>query len=332
MSYETNTSGYPSAQPQKQATASGGDNRKVIYAMLIIALIATWGYIWYDKNKSTEQITQLEQKNDALDSTRAALQVEFDAALQRGDSLAESNVQLQGELAEKQAEIERKKAEIRRELSKKDGDLKKAKALIAELRTQTEELLAEVAKLKAENQQLTSANQQLSTEKEQLSTAKKQVEENLAATESEKNRLQDVASTLHASNINITAINIKGSGSEKETNTAKRADALRISFVIDENRIAPSGPKELYVIVYNPEGQVVSTPGTSGNFNTRDDGQKTFTSKVQVNYEQGKITPVSFDWKQESRYATGQYKIEIYHNGYKIGEGYKTLKKGGLFS
>jgi hypothetical protein len=33
----------------------------------------------------------------------------------------------------------------------------------------------------------------------------------------------------------------------------------------------------------------------------------------------------------ESDFQKGDYKIEIYHNGFKIGEGTRTLKKGGLF-
>jgi hypothetical protein len=41
---------------------------------------------------------------------------------------------------------------------------------------------------------------------------------------------------------------------------------------------------------------------------------------------------VSFDWKQGDKYQTGEYRIEIYNNGFKIGEGRKALKKGGLFS
>jgi len=58
-----------------------------------------------------------------------------------------------------------------------------------------------------------------------------------------------------------------------------------------------------------------------------------YTEKVEVTYEQGKRKNVSFDWKQkDANYQVGDYKIQIYHNGFKIGEGIKTLKKGGLFS
>ena len=70
----------------------------------------------------------------------------------------------------------------------------------------------------------------------------------------------------------------------------------------------------------------------SGTFTTRDEGDKTFTSKVPVDFESGKMKNVQFTWKQDEAFQTGTYKIEIYHNGFKIGEQSKELKKGGLFS
>ena len=53
---------------------------------------------------------------------------------------------------------------------------------------------------------------------------------------------------------------------------------------------------------------------------------------VPVEFESGKVKHVQFSWKQDGSFQTGVYKIEIYHNGFKIGEGAKELKKGGLFS
>ena len=147
-----------------------------------------------------------------------------------------------------------------------------------------------------------------------------------------RKEVEDIASTLHASNMSITPINIKGSGKEKETTTAKRVDILRIAFQIDENMVAPSGNKEIYVAVTAPDGRPVTMASGSGTFDTRNQGTKTYTNKVVIPYEQGKRSPVSFDWKQEGPYQLGEYKIEVYHNGFKIGEGKRSLKKGGLFS
>ena len=157
------------------------------------------------------------------------------------------------------------------------------------------------------------------------------MEENLSSTEAARQQVEDVASTLHASNMNITPLHVKGNGKEKETTTAKRVDLLRISFDLDENRIATTGNKEVYVTVTAPDGRPVTMASGSGTFDTREEGTKTYTNRVNIPYEQGKRSSVSFDWKQEAKYQLGQYKIEVYHNGYKIGEGTKTLKKGGLF-
>lgn len=327
MSY----SNYPSAGNTEQPAPK--DNRKLIYGLLITALIGTWAYIIYDKQQSNANIAQLENKFESVDSSKMAVQGEYEKALARMDSLTGSSVQLQGQLADKQKEIERLKANIRSELSKKDADLSKARQMIAELNGKITDLLTQVEQLKAENQQLTVANQNLTVERDTLSAQKKQVEQTLSTTQEEKAHVEDVASTLHASNINITGIDIKHSGKEKSTTTAKRVDVFRISFDLDENRIAPSGTKELFVCVYGPDNKPITIPdNASGTFQTRDEGEKVFTNKVNVEYEQGKPTPVSFDWKPEAgKYQIGTYKVEIYHNGYKIGEGTKDLKKGGLF-
>ncbi|MES2004106.1 MAG: hypothetical protein V4450_06260 [Bacteroidota bacterium] len=311
------------------------DNRKLIYGILVAALIGTWGYIIYDKSKTRETVSLLENRIVNVDSARNAIQQEFAVVSAKADSLTQNNVQLQGDLADKNASIQKLKGNISSILKKKnasDTELAQAKQMIGELNGKVDGLFAEIDKLKGENQQLTSTNQQLSTEKTQLTADKQSLEQNLSATKSEKKQLEDkvdVASTLHASSIGIAAIKVNSSGKEKETTTAKRANLIRIGFSLDENRVAPSGTKDIYVIVTGPDGKAITEGST---FDTREEGNKPFTSKVSVNYEQGKATPVSFDWRQNDKYKEGDYKIEIYNNGFKIGQGVKTLKKGGLFS
>jgi hypothetical protein len=323
---------YPSTEnPQSPPPAK--DNRKIIYGVLIALLLGTWAYIIYDRSKSNEQITQLQTQFSNVDSARNIVQQEYNSALSRMDSLTGTNTQLQGALADKKNEIDKLKANIHSELAKKNGDLNKAHQMIAELNGKINDLLTQIEQLKEQNSQLTVANQGLTNERDTLASQKQVVEQNLATTQQEKAHVEDIGSTLHASNINISAIDLKSSGKEKSTTTAKRADLFRISFDIDENRIAPSGSKDLYVVVTGPDGKPITMPANgSGTFTTREEGDRVFTDKVTLQYEQGKRMPVSFDWKPEAgRYQVGDYKIEVYQNGFKIGEGVKALKKGGLF-
>jgi hypothetical protein len=330
MSYtESTTTGSGSQYPQQK------DNRKLIYGILILALIGTWGYIIYDKSKTKETVTQLQSRVVNIDSARNAIQQDFLAVSAKADSLTQNNIQLHGDLADKNSAIQKLKSNIGGILKKKnasDAELAQAKQMIGELNGKVDGLFAEIDKLKGENQQLTSTNQVLTTEKTQLAADKQGLEQNLAVTKTEKKQLEDkvdVASTLHASAIGIAAIKVNGSGKEKETTTAKRANLIRIGFNLDENRVTPSGTKDIFVVVTGPDGKPISEGST---FNTREGDSKPFTSKVSVNYEQGKVIPVSFDWRQNDKYREGDYRIEIYNNGFKIGEGTKTLKKGGLFS
>ncbi|MDB5191974.1 MAG: hypothetical protein JWQ96_1537 [Segetibacter sp.] len=318
--------------PQKGP--SKRDDRKIIYGVLIVALLATWGYIIYDKSKSNESIEQLQAQYSNVDSARNSIQQEYEDALQRLDSATGNNTELQGALADRSTEINRLKKEIQGITSKRNataGELARARSLINQLNVRIDDMYVEIERLKGENQTLTANNQALTRDKQQLTTEKGQLEENLTSTEEARRQVEDVASTLHASNLSIAPINLKNRGKEKETATAKRVDLLRVSFNLDENRIAPTGNKELYVSVIAPDGRPVTMSSGSGIFDTREEGSKTYTNKVTVPYEQGKRSNVSFDWKQDGRYQLGDYKIQVYHNGYKIGEATRSLKKGGLF-
>ena len=96
--------------------------------------------------------------------------------------------------------------------------------------------------------------------------------------------------------------------------------------------IAKSGPADMYILVTAPDGKVISTTTTGGGtFTTRQEGDKEFTYKTTVPYEQGTRQNVQIPVVQE-KFQTGDYKIQVYHNGFKIGESVRTLKKGGLFS
>jgi hypothetical protein len=88
--------------------------------------------------------------------------------------------------------------------------------------------------------------------------------------------------------------------------------------------------KGLYVCITDPAGTPIGE--SSAKFSTRDGQEKLYTQKLDVNYVQGKRQTVNFDWKQNGSFNTGDYKIEVYNNGFKIGEGVRSLKKGGLFS
>ena len=307
------------------------DSRKLWYGILIALLLGTWCYIIYDKSKTKETIVQKDTQILTVSTEKDSIQLAFNNASLKLDSLQTSNTKFQGALASQNNEISTLKQNIRSILTKKNAsaeELKQAKDMIAELNGKVDDYSAQIEKLKGENKVLSTANAQLSTQKDSLTTATQNLQQNLTTTEAAKKNVEDLASTLHASNIAILAIEKKSSGKEIQTTAAKRADLLRFTFDLDENMVAPSGTKQIYIAVTGPDGKAITDGST---FVSREGDAKVYTSKVEVNYEQGKRTPVSVDWKNTSgKYQVGDYKILIYHNGFKIGEGVKTLKKTGF--
>lgn len=325
----TNTN-YPSATPQgsSQPPKSNGSKNLVI-GLLAAGLLGTWGYLLYDKNKSSEKIQTFQAQSTSYMTQRDSLKNMYDEAEMRLDSITSNNNTLHGQLTDRQKDINSLKSQIRSILSKKnatEAELKEAKGLIAQLNDKISGLEADVVRLTGENQQLTAANTTLTQEKSDL-------QQTLQTTTTEKQDLEktvDVGSTFSASNIQVTAINDRRNGKEKATTTAKKADKLVVSFDV-ENRIAKSGPADMYILVTAPDGKVIADPSMgSGTLTTRTDGDKPYTAKVSIQYEQGTQKLVEFPIKQ-NKFQTGSYKIEIYHNGFKIGEGTRILKKGGLF-
>lgn len=307
------------------------DWRTILSIPLIIALLCTWGYIIWDKSKNKELIQQKDTQYASVISEKDTLQNLLEDATMRYDNLKTSNAKKDSTITSKDREISNKKSQIQSLLSKQNAtaaELAQARTLIASLNADIEDYKAQVEVLKGQNQVLTRekevVTQQRNAVTQQFDSAKVVI--------SEKDNLIDIGSTLEAANFNILGIQQKKNGKEKETTKAKRVDMVRISFDLGENRIVTSGPKDLYILVTGPDGKPITIEVLgSGSFTTRNEGEKPYTQKVNINYVQGQKQRVSFDWKQNDPYVEGDYKIEVYNNGFKIGEGIRHFKKGGLF-
>lgn len=329
---------FPAAEKQQNTPPPAKTNswRGLLTGALVVALLGTWGYIIWDKNKTSETIQEKTTLLATASTEKDQLRKELDDATMRYDMIKTSSANMEHSkdsvITKRDREIAEKANKINQLLSKSNAtsaELAQAKSLIASLND-------DIAGYKTQIETLEGEKLVLTQEKEEVTKQRDYVQKNFDSATvmiKEKDNTIDVGSTLHASNFSIVGINEKNNGKEKETTTAKRVDKLRVAFDLDENRIAQSGEKDLYVSITAPDGTPVAVEALgSGSFSTREGQEKLFTQKVNVNYTQGQRQTVSFDWKQNSKFTTGDYKIEIYHNGFKIGEGVRSLKKGGLFS
>ena len=218
-------------------------------ASLIIALLGTWGYIIWDKSKTKETIQQKDLVISNTYSEKDQLRRELDDATSLYDRIKTSSANMvhskDSTISKKDRDIAAKREKIQQLLSKvgaTEQELAQAKGLISSLNSDIVNYRTQVEALQGEKIVLTKEKnlviQQRDKVQKDFDSATKVIRQ--------KEEVIDVANTLHASNFTILGINEKG-GKEKTTSTAKRVDKLRISFDIDENRVAQSGPKNIFV-------------------------------------------------------------------------------------
>lgn len=308
-----------------------GKSKNLIIGLLAAALLILGVFFIFDHSKSGEAIQENQTEIAKITSEKSDIQNSFDASLARLDSMKTINTEMDSKLVANNSEIAKMKKEIRSILNNKNataGQLSKARSLIAQLNGKITDLETQVATLIRQNDSLQQNVALLTADKETLTR-------NLDSTNVIKQTLEkkvDVASTLNASNITITPVKVKNNGKEKVKTTAKRVDKLKVSFDV-KNRIIQPGLIDLYVVVIGPDGLPITTDATNNaTFTTRDEGTKSFTAKLPVDLQTAKTKNVEFAFAPGSHFKEGSYKIQIYQNGFLIGEKTRELKKGGLFS
>lgn len=298
--------GVPPRRPQR--------NNTWIYLGVIAVLLGACIYLFFSRKTTIQQVQAVSGQRDSAVAAHESLNTEYQAAIARLDQLNTANSQLSNEIKDKDGELQRLRSQLQGIMSKQhrtEADNAKARALIARLNEKVASYEERIAALEGQNKELTAANTTLT---EQNTGLQRQVK---------------LGAVLHASNIRMEAINLKHGGKkEVGTTKAKRADLIRISFDIDENRITESGTKDIFLRITGPDGRLLSNAVYGSGVTTLDDGQQlSYTLVKQVNLEQNTpVKDVQVDWNQDSDYQSGTYTIDLYNEGFRIGGGSVTLR------
>lgn len=133
-----------------------------------------------------------------------------------------------------------------------------------------------------------------------------------------------MGAVLQAGNITVNAIRIRNSGAQSETTRASRADMIKVCYTLVENKLAKAGDKTIYLRVLNKAGELFSseTPLNSNNFKKE---AIEMSSKRTINY-QNQNTDMCIFYELQNEMTPGNYAIEIYNEGYLIGESTFSLR------
>ncbi len=293
------------------------NSKTLLYIIIAILLLLNVGlaYLWQTGNNKQEILTvsNNEMKAELTGKEEALMQAQLLIDQYRADSLtlAENNIAISSELVAKKNEIAKLVARIK-------SDTKLSQSTINELNMQLEDLRQRIVELESENAELVARNEMLQEEVSSLNT------ENDALAKQGR-ILKSFAERLQSADLKIETLKKKWlTGKETGTVRAKDVEAFRISFSIADNNFAQPGERTIYIKITSPEGVTMANGNEGGTFDYLDKSSR-YTYKVSTVFEREAKTIPATIWKPIQGLSSGQYTVELYCEGYRMGSAILNL-------
>jgi len=193
-------------------------------------------------------------------------------------------------------------------LNQKDQDIAQLKEELGIVTAKNEELTQTVTGLQGERQALSDSVTNYAVQNRELS---------------EK---VTIASALRAENISVNALSSKGKEREGGNYKARRIDKLKVSFVLGSNSIAKQDRKEVYLRILDPNGAVLSDMATGSGAFIYNGREMIYSSKESINFDNTRQTMDIMYGRGGVPLKDGKYTVELYSEGFKIGQGDFTVK------
>lgn len=292
------------------------DTKSILLILLSAGLVTTWVFFIAEKSKpGKEKIVPISPSPNKAEIQRVqdSLQDVYEGTVNRLgaqlDSAKSTAGQLQGELNARLTEILQLRVEIAG-LLKKNYPRKEDLVLAGEKTTRL--------------QQLVSGLQSKNNTPPLISSAEKSQSESTVPVSNQVNNPADKSesqSAFTATELRFTPV-AAFDDREIETNTSGDISKLIISFAVQNNTVDfPNA--EVFAVVTQPDGKVIQDPWESASIDTRN-GRKKYTRKVRFGYQKGETKHLQFSLTPED-YERGNYTLQVYHNGFLIGQTMKTL-------
>lgn len=283
----------------------------IFSGILLITNIYLLVLLFNQKQKTNEQVIVTKEVIVERDNVKTALE----ELKKQYEDLKTDNTDLQKEIDEKKAYID----ELLKEAEKHKNDA----AIIAKLKKETETLREIMKGYVRTIDSLNILNQKLVEEKKHVEKKLNEKETVISEMNKKQEELKSTiekGSILSCSNIKAVAVQIKKGGKkESETSRAKRANKIKVSFTLGENKIAKAGPRDIYVRIMTPDGKELAKEYSDlykFTFNKTSSGYFAGTETIQ--YANTQMDVVVYCEGSEP-FVPGTYIIDIVCDGFVIG-------------
>ena len=292
------------AEPKKSNSKAG-----FIIAFLSIIVLVQGVKIYLDfkdKAEITEQKATVEEDLAGTMQRLKEIQTELDQKITEIQKLG-------GNIADLQKAKGEVDAQLKRNVTKSSKAIKELKDRVQGY----EELL----KIKDEEiEKLKSVNKELFTENKQLKTQKNVLNDSINRLATKKDELASkvaIASQLKVENVSVLAVNSKGKERESPFKNRQLAK-LKVEFNLAENKVAPIEGKKIIIRVIDENGQVIFDVAKGSGTFMLNNKEEFYTAQQEILFDNTR-QKLTFFYTKGSDYASGNYSVEIYADGYRMG-------------
>lgn len=281
-------------------------NTKILIIVIAILLVgmAIAGYFIFNQRSQIEVLqeeTSLNKKQ--LEDEYESLSVQYE-----GFKLNIKNDSLLQKLTNEQTKVQRLLEELRTVKADNQSEISRLNKELASLRKILKSYIAQIDSLNR-------ANEQLRKEKKEIATKYEQATHTLNQVSQEKESLNEkvtLAAKLDATGISIQATNSKGKIQKK----ISKVEKLVLNFTITKNITAEPGERTIYVRIMKPDNDVLTKSRT--HVFPYENGEINYSMKRTIEYG-GEETAVSLYWDVEEYLMPGEYRVDIFADGSRIG-------------
>jgi len=289
--------------------------------ILMTILAAVFGYLYYNERSiNDKQEVDLETRVTEL----ANAEIKLDSISKQLDARILEVQGLGGDIEELQ--------KVRASLENDRIALRKGNVAMGRKVRQYEAFLTkkdeEIARLREDNQQLISQNETLAQAKTELETSRQAISDSLSGVVSKNSELESkvtMAAALRARNVKIYAISSKGKVREGENVKSRKIDKIRVDFILEKNPLTALDNKTVYMRIIDPSGATISDTKTGSGVFDYNGQEQGFTISKEVTYSNNN-QDVSILYDRNAAFPSGNYKVELYAEGFSIGEGTFSVK------
>ena len=226
---------------------------KAIILVLSLLLLGSLGYMFKmssDAKIVENQLGIVTSEKDSVIKDLEELKATYDAAIAENTSLSEDLIAERDKVVKLLDEVKRYKGDV---------------ASLSKYKSQYKALEAKMSVLMQENEALKMKNEMLTVEIDSTKSvlgAANEYNQVLVGQNDELTKTVEKASKLNIMNLKTAAFKVRSSGKEIATEKASRADILKVSFTIAENKVAKQGDRNYYVQVIDSNNNVLGDKKT----------------------------------------------------------------------